>query len=73
MLAEAGVPEGFQVDIMARTAVEYVDLAQLLADQFRRYLGWEATVKPIDSATGFSRYKEHDYQIAAQGDGTPAG
>ena len=52
---------------MARTAVEYVDLAQLLADQFRRYLGWDATVQTIDSATGLTRYKEHDYQIGAQG------
>lgn len=67
LLAEAGVPEGFEVDIMARTAFEYVDLAQLLADQFRRYLGWEATVQTIDSATGLTRYKEHDYQIGAQG------
>ena len=67
LLAEAGVPEGFKVNIMARTAVEYVDLAQLLADQYRRYLGWDATVQPIDSATGITRYKEQDYQIAAQG------
>ena len=67
LLAAAGVPEGFKVDIMARTAVEYVDLAQLLADQFRRHLGWEATVQTIDSATGITRYKEQDFQIAAQG------
>ena len=67
LLAEAGVPEGFKVDIMARTAVEYVDLAQLLADQMRRFLGWDATVQTIDSATGFTRYREHDYQIGAQG------
>jgi ABC-type transport system substrate-binding protein len=67
LLAEAGVPEGFEVNIMARTAVEYVDLAQLLSDQLRRHLGWEATVQPIDSATGLTRYKEHDYQIGAQG------
>ena len=67
LLAEAGVPEGFEVTIMARTVVEYVDLAQLLADQFRRYLGWEATVQTIDSATGITRYKEQDFQIAAQG------
>ncbi len=67
LLAEAGVPEGFEVNIMARTAVEYVDLAQLLSDQLRRHLGWEATVQPIDSATGITRYKEQDYQIAAQG------
>ena len=67
LLAEAGVPEGFEVNIMARTAVEYVDLAQLLADQYRRHLGWDATVQPIDSATGITRYKEQDYQIAAQG------
>ena len=67
LLAEAGVTEGFEVEIMARTVVEFVDLAQLLADQFRRYLGWEATVQTIDSATGITRYKEQDYQIAAQG------
>ena len=67
LLAEAGVPEGFEVNVMARTAVEYVDLAQLLSDQLRRHLGWEATVQPIDSATGITRYKEQDYQIAAQG------
>ncbi len=67
LLAEAGVPEDFEVTIMARTVVEYVDLAQLLSDQFRRYLGWEATVQTIDSATGITRYKEQDFQIAAQG------
>jgi ABC-type transport system substrate-binding protein len=67
LLAEAGVPEGFEVNIMARTVVEYVDLAQLLADQLRRNFGWKATVQPIDSATGFTRYNENDYQIAAQG------
>jgi peptide/nickel transport system substrate-binding protein len=67
LLAEAGVPDGFEVNIMARTAVEYVDLAQLLADQLRRHLDWDATVQPIDSATGLTRYKEHDYQIGAQG------
>ena len=67
LLAEAGVPDGFEVNIMARTAVEYVDLAQLLADQLRRNLGWKTTVQPIDSATGITRYKEQDYQIAAQG------
>ena len=67
LLEEAGVPEGFEVNIMARTAVEYVDLAQLLSDQLRRYLGWEATVQPIDSATGITRYKDQDFQIAAQG------
>jgi ABC-type transport system substrate-binding protein len=67
LLAEAGVPEGFEVTIMARTVAEFVDLAQLLADQLHRTLGWEATVQTIDSATGLTRYKEQDYQIAAQG------
>ena len=67
LLAEAGVPDDFEVTIMARTAVEYVDLAQLLADQLRRNLGWDTTVQPIDSATGITRFKERDYQIAAQG------
>ena len=67
LLEEAGVPDDFEVNIMARTAVEYVDLAQLLADQLRRNLGWDTTVQPIDSATGITRFKEKDYQIAAQG------
>ena len=67
LLAEAGVPEDLEVNIMARTAVEYVDLAQLLADQLRRNLGWNTTVQTIDSATGLTRYKERDFQIAAQG------
>ena len=67
LLAEAGVPEGFEVAIMARTVAEFVDLAQLLADQLHRTLGWETTVQTIDSATGLTRYKERDFQIAAQG------
>ena len=67
LLAEAGVPEGFEVTIMARTVAEFVDLAQLLADQLNRTLGWETTVQTIDSATGLTRYREQDYQIAAQG------
>ena len=67
LLEEAGVPDDFEVNIMARTSLEYVDLAQLLADQLRRNLGWDTTVQPIDSATGITRFKEKDYQLAAQG------
>ena len=36
--AEAGVSEGFEANITARTVAEYVDLALLLSDQLRRYL-----------------------------------
>lgn len=67
LLAEAGVPKGFKVDIMARQVVEFVDVAQLLADQWRQYLNIDATVKPVDSATGFNRYDKGDYVLAAQG------
>jgi len=69
LLAEAGFPDGFKTVVTARTAVEYVDIAQLLVDQLDRFLNIKASVKPMESAAGYAAYASGDWEIAAQGNG----
>jgi len=67
LLAEAGYPNGFEVEIMARTVVEFIDLAQLEAAQMRKYLNIEGTISTTDNATGLARYAKGDFKMSAQG------
>jgi len=67
LLAEAGFPNGFKADMMIRTVVEFPDVAQMAADQLRKLLNIDLTIKLVDSATGLARYSKRDYALAIQG------
>ena len=69
LLAEAGHPDGFKIDMMARQVVEFPDHAVIYADQLKRFLNIDAKIGLIDSATGFQRYLGGDWRIAPQGSG----
>ena len=58
-----GMGEGFKVAISCRTILEYCDMATLLADQFRRFLGWETTVDAGDPVVVIGRFNSGDYQL----------
>lgn len=48
LLAEAGYPDGFDLEIIATTAsTQYMDAAQIIADQLSR-VGIRATIRPIE-------------------------
>ena len=68
LLAEAGVPaEGFKITLSARNCCSYPDIAQIVADQLRRFLGWDVTLRTMESAAGFEAYDAGDYTFMAQG------
>jgi peptide/nickel transport system substrate-binding protein len=67
LLAEAGYPEGFKTNLMARQVVEFVDVAQIAADQLKRFLNIDANIRLMESAAGQAAYLSGDYEIAVQG------
>lgn len=68
LLAEAGYPNGFKVDMQVRQVVEFPDQAVLYKEQLKK-IGIETTIRLVDSATGFQRYAKGDWVVAPQGSG----
>jgi peptide/nickel transport system substrate-binding protein len=68
LLAEAGYPDGFKADMMVRQVAEFPDQAVLYKEQLKK-IGIEATIRLVDSATGFQRYAKGDWVMATQGSG----
>jgi len=68
LLAEAGHPNGFEAEMMVRQVVEFPDQAVVYKEQLKK-IGIEATIKLVDSATGFQRYTMGDWVMAPQGSG----
>jgi peptide/nickel transport system substrate-binding protein len=66
LLAEAGHPDGFKAEMMVRQVVEFPDQAVVYKEQLKK-IGIEATLKLVDSATGFQRYLSGDWVMAPQG------
>jgi ABC-type transport system substrate-binding protein len=69
LLAEAGIPEKFKVTLTARSVLEFLDVATVVADQFRQVFNWDVTLRPMESAAGQAAFLSGDYQIAVQGAG----
>ena len=68
LLAEAGHPNGFEAEMMVRQVVEFPDQAVVYKEQLKK-IGIQATIKLVDSATGFQRYTMGDWVMAPQGSG----
>ena len=68
LMAEAGHPNGFEAEMMVRQVVEFPDQAVVYKEQLKK-IGIEATIKLVDSATGFQRYTMGDWVMAPQGSG----
>ena len=66
LLAEAGHPDGFKAEMMIRQVVEFPDQAVIYKEQLKK-IGIEASLKLVDSATGFQRYLQGDWVMAPQG------
>jgi peptide/nickel transport system substrate-binding protein len=67
LLAQAGYEGSLKVTLSARNCCMYPDIAQILADQLNRSLGWDVTIKTMESAAGFAAYDAGDFQFASQG------
>ena len=66
LLKEAGVPEGIEVTLSARTSASTTQQAEIVADQLRRFLGWDVKLRIMESAAGLEAYDAGDFQFAVQ-------
>ncbi len=66
LLAEAGFENGFETEISARIALQYVDFAILVAEQLKEYLNIDAEVRQLEAAAGFDAFQRGDFHTAAQ-------
>ena len=74
LLAEAGYPDGFDLEIVATTAsTQYMDAAQIIADQLSR-VGIRAMIRPVEWSTWLDEvYRGRQFQATVVGfDGTLA-
>ncbi len=67
LLTEAGYPEGLEVELSIRDCCGYPDAASLVADQLRRYLDWDVTLKTWETAAGSAAQDAGNFQVWFQG------
>ena len=71
LLADAGLADGFESEIMLRRALLYVDVGTILAQQYKRYLNVNLEIRVVESAAGQAEYKSSTYTTAVQGKSLP--
>ena len=69
LMAEAGYPDGFKTTILAGNFLSFPDMAQVAADQLKRWLKIEAVVQPEEPAAGYVRYEAGDWKLGFHGSG----
>ena len=65
LLEEAGVGEGFKVEMSCYPVADGCDQAVLLQDQFRRFLGWDVEIRQIERAAAGAIYDAGEYDFAS--------
>ena len=68
LLADAGVG-ALEATLTARNVLGYPDLAIQVKEQLRANLGWDITIRTMESGSGFDAYWAGDTQMAVQSGG----
>ncbi len=66
LIANAGM-ENIDIVLHARNCCDYPDVAVLVKQQLEEALGWNITLRVMESGAGFDAYWAGDYQFAVQG------
>ena len=69
LLEEAGLAGGLEATLTARNVLGYPDLAIQVKEQLRKNLGWDITIRTMESGAGFDAYWAGDTQFAVQSGG----
>ena len=69
LMAEAGYAERFETSILAANFLSFPDMAQVAADQLKRWLKIDAVVQPEEPAAGYVRYEGNDWKLGFHGNG----
>ena len=76
LMAEAGVPDGFEVQYTVRQVGNYPDQCQIVKQQLQDALGITGDIETLPSAAGYAKYgtsraegSAGDWEISCQGEG----
>ncbi len=76
LMAEAGVPDGFEVQYTVRQVGNYPDQCQVVKQQLQDALGITGDIETLPSAAGYAKYgtsraegSAGDWEISCQGEG----
>ena len=76
LMAEAGVPDGFEVRYTVRQVGNYPDQCSIVKQQLQDNLGITGDIETLPSAAGYSKYStaraadaEGDWELSCQGEG----
>ena len=64
LMEAAGYGEGFAPTLTCRTVIEFCDVAVLVKEQLKDFLGWDVTIRQMESVAGMSAYVNGDFQFA---------
>ncbi len=66
LLAEAGVPSGFKIELTTGRGGKNVDTATLVAEQLKKFLDLEVNLKVLEWTASIAAYGAGDFQTAVQ-------
>ena len=66
LVEEAGLGDGVDLTLSVRNVLGYPDIAILIKEQLQDTLGWNITIKSMESGSGFDAYWAGDFQMAVQ-------
>jgi ABC-type transport system substrate-binding protein len=69
LLEEAGLGGKQSVQLTTRNCCNYPEVATIVADQLRRFLGWEVDLRILESAAGIDAYAVGDMEFIVQSSG----
>ena len=69
ILEDAGLGGELEIRLTARNCCNYPDVATIVADQLRRFLGWKIDLRIMESAAGFDAYSAGDVEFFVQASG----
>ena len=76
LMAEAGYPDGFEVEYTVRQVGTYVSECAVIKQDLEEYLGITGSIETLPSAAGYAKYgtsrpadSKGDWQISCQADG----
>ena len=67
LLTSVGMEGPFEITLHARNCCDYPDVAVLVKQQLEKALGWDITLRVMESGAGFDAYWAGDFQFAVQG------
>ena len=69
LLEEAGLGGKQSVQLTTRNCCNYPEVATIVADQLRRFLGWDVDLRIMESAAGIDAYAAGDMEFIVQSSG----